>query len=484
MKNSHQHQAECNSVSHGRSHLTLYSGTSSSSANLNKSALSIDSGSRSQAHLEENLSFVKKTDEEQEQRLRESRYSTRRELNYIHGLFERKQFYTEKENQDYSWKNKSYFIWNHRTGYCHRRQFDSSQNTALYSNGKIENLFKCGTAQCVSCSKNYYCEKHQEIQRVLNHYANKGLSFYLVTLTVSHNDNDSLADLNKLASACKTKLMKHKCIKDLNSIAYVVRKEETIGRNGWHVHYHIIFVFDAELLDFMIDDMKKQWVKICKSMGNNVTYENGLDVKHLSNGAEGAVDYVCKTEHSAMKKAALEIASVNTKSGRNESYTVHELIGLAAAGKWNDIHFGIDKTEHLILEYYSVKNRKTFQFSKSYYNCLENLGEEDCDNSGEAKLEQSGKRIEIQSKVVYQLLESKLWNKILMVNVKHNNVHDMLGEIWEVIEKSDFESRYGYDKDNTQSLRKLITIESSDNSSVLSFRRTIHFRKEEQLRVA
>ena len=504
MKESCSKQADYKSASSGQSHLRLISGTSNSSEQFDTSANFLQGGGRSQALLEENLLTFKKKDIEQENRERQSRFNTRRELNYVHDVFERNHFYDIKENTNGDWKYKNYYVWKNRTGYCHRRQFDSSQSTSLYSNGKIDNMFKCGTAQCVSCSKGYFCQKHKDIQKVLTHHKDLGRHFYMATLTVSHNKTDSLADVTQLSSSCKTKLMKHKVIKDLNDKLTIARKEETWNeRNGWHVHYHILLAYEEQLTDVMIDNMKKQWIKICKSFGNNVTYENGLDVKHLSRGVEEAVSYICKDgvctgsyeeggtegivctgQNTAIKKAAFEISSVNTKQGRGESYTVHELISLAAAGKWNEIYVSERKVEDVILEYYSVKNKKVFTFSKSYHNCLKELSGEENEGSGEQEISRDGKRIDIQSKVVYQLIESKLWNKILMINVKHADINDMLGEIWNVIEASDFEERYGYVKEKFGSINNFITIVDSSAKDNLRFRRTLYFRQGDRLLAA
>jgi hypothetical protein len=303
-------------------------------------------------------------------------------------------------------------------------------------------------------------------------------------LTVSHSEEDSLADVTELASKAKTKLLKHKVIKDLNCITHIIRREETIGINGWHVHYHMLMGFDAELLDFRIHNMKNQWIKICSSLGNTVSYENGLDVKLLTEGVKGAVAYVCKEETLDTKKAAFEIASVNTKQGRKESYTVQELISLGAQKKLHETHFGEDKAEQLILEYYGVKNRKTFQFSKTYKACVERLTGEDSEASEAEEITDNDERIEIHSVMVHQLMKSKLWNKVLMANVKHKDLNDMLAEIWEIIEKSDFELEHNYEKSGSRSIHNFIRVVKSSIREKFKFRRTILFKANQELLAA
>mgnify|MGYP006960663600 CR=1 FL=1 len=484
MKESCSNQVECCSTLHTDSLLQLVSSKSNSSQLLDHSAKSLLTVAGSRSYLEENLSFVKKNDIEQEQRQRESRYNTRKKLNYVHGLFERNEFYDKKENKDSNWKYKDYYVWKHRTGYCHRRQFDSSQATSLYTSGKIENMFKCGTAQCVSCAKGYFCQKHQEIQKVLTHYDQQGIKFYMVTLTISHNEGDTLAECSRIASAAKTKLMKHRVIKDLDCVVHITRREETIGLNSWHVHYHMLMGFDEELLDFRIHNMKNQWIKICSSLGNVVSYENGLDVKLLTTGVSGGVDYVCKEETLDTKKAALEVASVDTKHGRQTSYTVSELISLGADNKLHETVFGKDKAEQFILEYYGVKNKKTFQFSKTYKACLEKLTGEDSGASEAEEILDNDERIEIHSVLVYQLMKSRLWNKVLMANVKHKDVNDMLAEIWEIIENSDFEEVYNYEKTGSRSVQNFIKVVQSSTREKYQFRRTILFKQNQQLLAA
>ena len=433
--------------------------------------------------------------------------NTRHELNYIHDLFERNQFSTEKQTTNSYSKDKTYQCWNHRTGYCHRRQFDSSQPTSFYGNGKIDNVFFCKTAQCVSCSRGYFCKKHQEIQKVLNHYEGLGSCFYMMTLTVSHNSKDSLADVSELASSCKTKLMKHKVIQRLGSIGHITRKEETVGRNGWHVHYHIIGIFDERLMDRMIEDTKRQWVKICHKAGNFVTYENGLDVKHLSGGAKEATAYICKNDdvvnsggtleggtegkcstefhNTKIKQAALEIASVNTKKGRKESYCIDELISLAAEDKWSEIFFTEFKTEQLVLEYYSLKNKKTFQYSKNFKRCLDSLSGDDSDVSGgEVNEEEGKKRIDVDSVVVYRMIEHKIWNKILLCNVRQTDVNDILAEMWRIIERSGFEEKYGYIGSKDKSITNFVRLVDTQKILDFKFSQTLFTKGGERLLAA
>jgi hypothetical protein len=423
-------------------------------------------------------------------------------------VFEKNQFSEEKITKNSYSKNQKYNVWKHRTGYCHRRQFDSSQATSFYGDGRIDNLFHCKTAQCVACAGGYFCKKHNEIQKVLNHYEQLGKELYLFTLTVRHSDKDSLADVHELASACKTKLMKHKVIKNLRSTDWVARKEETVGRNGWHVHYHIIGVTDNKLADHLIEDAKNQWVKICHKVGNYVSYENGLDIKHLSGGSEEAVAYICKNDdvvnagwtldggpeagtcstefnNTKTKQAALEIASVNTKQGRKESYCIDELISLAAEGKWSEIFFTEFKTEQLVLEYYSLKNKKTFQYSKNFKRCLESLSGDDSDVSGGEENEEEGnKRIDVESKVVYQMIEHKIWNKILLCNVKQSDVNDILAEIWRIIEKSGFEEKYGYVGGKDQSITNFVRLVDTRKILAFKFSQTLFTKGGERLLAA
>ena len=506
MKYSCQHQVDSEFTSRHRSHLKLISSNSNSSGHSITSAAQDNVDGKFNTLGRESNNFQKEQlDVKEEQRI--NRLKTRRKLNWVHHVFEKNQFLEEKNTTNSYSKNQTYKAWKHRTGYCHRRQFDSSQPTSFYGDGKIDNLFHCKTAQCVACAGGYFCKKHNEIQKVLNHYEQLGNEFYLFTLTVRHSSKDSLADVNELASSCKTKLMKHKAFKDLHSIGWVARKEETVGRNGWHVHYHIIGVFDERLMDRMIEDTKRQWVKICHKAGNFVTYENGLDVKHLSGGAKEATAYICKNDdvvnsggtleggtegkcstefhNTKIKQAALEIASVNTKKGRKESYCIDELISLAAEDKWSEIFFTEFKTEQLVLEYYSLKNKKTFQYSKNFKRCLDSLSGDDSDVSGgEVNEEEGKKRIDVDSVVVYRMIEHKIWNKILLCNVRQTDVNDILAEMWRIIERSGFEEKYGYVGGKDKSITNFVRLVDTQKILDFKFSQTLFTKGGERLLAA
>ena len=137
MKYSCQHQVDSEFTSRHRSHLKLISSNSNSSGHSITSAAQDNVDGKFNTLGRESNNFQKEQlDVKEEQRI--NRLKTRRKLNWVHHVFEKNQFLEEKNTTNSYSKNQTYKAWKHRTGYCHRRQFDSSQPTSFYGDGKID----------------------------------------------------------------------------------------------------------------------------------------------------------------------------------------------------------------------------------------------------------------------------------------------------------------------------------------------------------
>lgn len=358
------------------------------------------------------------------------KYNSRLALNYIQSVFDKYHFYDVKQTSS---SIEKYKVYNHRTAYCLNRQFDSSQSTYLYSKGKISNLFNCGNYKCPVCCHKYFMEKRLEIQKVLNWANTNDIYVYMVTLTVPHTRNDSYLDVFELASRCKTKLMKHKVIQNQYPVFTVSRQEEPYTKNGYHCHYHCLIGFDAPVLHE--DKIKEQWVKIGKSEGVNISVENGLDIK-LMTSVDAAADYMCKETKLDVKGVACEMTATETKVAKKEGMSMYEIISLASQNRWDEMAYSRRKVEMLIIEYFSAKKKRIFQGDKAYGQILKRLKQEETDSTSQSESEdkeeliENEDRIEIKSTTVYQLVQKKLWFKILLIHSQHENLNNALEEMY------------------------------------------------------
>ena len=373
-----------------------------------------------------------------EENKRSRRYNARKALNYI-----------QSELHERSFINEHNGFYKNRICYCSNRQFDSSKPTHLYSNGKITNLFFCQMAKCPVCSGKFFEQWKNDIDTVVSKIQKNHGIVYMMTLTVPHDVKDGPEEVYDLLSAAKTKLMKHKVVKNLSPITNICRIEETYGRHGWHYHAHTLLPFDKELLDYQIEAIKDQWVKIGLSFGKSFN-RDAIDIKAVK-GISEAINYVCKESSFGIE----EMTSTTTKEDqKKESMTMFEIIDLAAQGKWDELPYGKAKVGKLIEQWYSVKNKKTFITDYSFKKILENCKKPDEEEPVLEEVKETESRIRISSQAVHAFIATKHWSKVLLTHVRNKDLNDTVGEIWHLAEKLGIDKLEGF-----EDLKKHIDIE-------------------------
>ena len=389
----------------------------------------------------ENVSNIFQTEpnsNDTEENKRSRRYNARQALNYI-----------QSELHDRSFINEHNGFYKNRICYCGNRQFDSSKPTYLYNNGKTTNVFFCGQAKCPVCSGKFFEEWKNKIDKVVSKVQKNHGIVYMMTVTVPHDVKDEPEEVYDLLSAAKTKLMKHKVVKDLSPITNICRIEDPYGRHGWHYHAHTLIPFDQELLDSHIEAIKDQWVRIGESFGKSFN-RDAIDIKAVKHVSE-AINYVCKESKFGIE----EMTSTTTKEDqKKESMTMFEIVDLAAQGKWNELPYGKAKVGQLIEQWYSVKNKKTFITDYSFKDILENATNSEEEEPVLEEIKETESRIRISSQAVHAFIATKHWSRVLLVHVRNKDLNDTVGEIWHLAE------RLGIDKlEGFEDLKKHIDIE-------------------------
>ncbi|WP_455677068.1 protein rep [Pseudoscardovia suis] len=138
-------------------------------------------------------------------------------------------------------------------------------------------LLSCGSVWCCPvCNHKIQTARQHEIQQLLQFAADAGYGVVFATYTLRHTKHDELKDLVKAAQTVWSRTRSHRCIKKLfvetHEIDYVRAMEITYSRvNGWHVHFHVYFLFEKPLshADFRKFDKvySADWVNTATKIG-------------------------------------------------------------------------------------------------------------------------------------------------------------------------------------------------------------------------
>ncbi len=391
-----------------------------------KTALELDSASKP-ACIYSIWNFVKKTEDKEAKQAEElSRVSPLLSLRFVQKLLSKAK------------------IQKHQTSYCCNRQFSVCSSTRLLDNGKATNIFHCNHTTCAVCSKKIYKDKNTELRKAFKYVKkhNPSASFNIMTLTISHGKKDQLEDLIRTIADMKRKLMNHKVIKDLHLLFYHSTLEIVYGKSGWHPHYHLMLSKDGELSANDIQAIGNQWQKIGSRLGVAVNIEKGFHVG-ATDCIDAAATYLSKCqEHKDLgQKLAAELVSDNKSYRNNETYSIQQLISLAAADNWHKVAYSKFKVEQLIIEYLQVKHINYFRGCTKWNAIVKLSADEQIEKDNNEK--QIKKYIDISPKAFIELSKHDL---LLGKEIKdsQSNIIEYEGILKEHRRNTDIEDTYGY----------------------------------------
>ena len=313
-----------------------------------KNSLALNN-SRQQADVHSICDSVKTTQTHLDQTETESRVSPLVNLRYVQQLL-------AKHN-----------IQKHKTSYCCNRQFSTSSPTLLLNNQKTTNIFHCKHSSCSVCSKKIYQDKNNQLRKVF-HYVAKNhpkACFHMLTLTIPHNQFHKLDDRMRMLAAMKRALMNHKVIKDLDLLFFHSTLEIVYSKNGFHPHYHIMLSKIKELTQQQIQAIANQYQKIAKKFNIIVNIVKSFTITSYNNSTiDKAVNYLSKSQD--FSNLANELVSDNKKYSSNETYSMPQLISLAANNQFDKIVYSKSRVENIIIEYLQLKNINYFRGCKKY----------------------------------------------------------------------------------------------------------------------
>lgn len=188
----------------------------------------------------------------------------------------------------------------------------------------------CGRASvCPTCAAKVGAHRSGEITQVVQHYADRDCTVFMLTLTMRHNRSQSLAELWAALSAgwkAATNGRKWRKERDEYGIDGYVRATETTWseKNGWHLHIHSLICFEGEVsnerIKHLSESMFARWSAKLEEKGLDApTLAHGVDWKRL-----GKKPADCDVLASYLTKItsgiAFEVGNSTEKKGRRQGH--------------------------------------------------------------------------------------------------------------------------------------------------------------------
>lgn len=205
----------------------------------------------------------------------------------------------------------------------------------------------CGSVwHCPVCAAKITEHRRQDMGHLVDFTRSGGGAIYMLTLTAPHAQDHALADCRRAMSKTYRYLVsgKNALPKLVDGYLGAVRATElTHGKNGWHLHYHVLLVVAAPLdpLDLyrlecgIFERWRKGWKRHGLEGTGTPTRQNGVNLaapKVAGDYDQSVTDYICKWG------VAEEMTKLHTKSGRSESRTPWQLLEAAQVVDIEDPH--------------------------------------------------------------------------------------------------------------------------------------------------
>ena len=214
--------------------------------------------------------------------------------------------------------------------------------SAAAARANYRRLAVCGSVwACPVCSSRITSNRAEELRAALAALSKQGGSAAFATFTVSHAHEDALETVLGGFLAAFHALTSWRGYKQLREefgvIGYVRVLEVTYGRNGWHVHSHVLYCFDRahspEKLAELEERLYPLWSRAAAKQGLRMNRRYGLEIKQAYGTVE---EYLAKYGHGPRWDLAVELTKGHLKRGRSIAGLKHltpwELLAAAAGG--------------------------------------------------------------------------------------------------------------------------------------------------------
>ncbi|NKF24583.1 protein rep [Solimonas marina] len=203
----------------------------------------------------------------------------------------------------------------------------------------------CGSVWvCPVCSARICELRRIEIAAAHTVHAAAGGSALFVTLTTPHDISDELSallgnrrkgGLRGLAGAMKrfrNDRQVKKLVESLGRVGFIRATEITRGANGWHPHFHELWLTDCPQDDRIrvhaTEVLLNVWKRVSVMSGLDEPNARGVDLRWSWDASE----YLSKIGHEQTWGSARELASAATKRGRKTSRNAWQLLRAAGDG--------------------------------------------------------------------------------------------------------------------------------------------------------
>lgn len=203
----------------------------------------------------------------------------------------------------------------------------TDDGTVAYTDG----VMRCGSVWlCPSCSATIKTHRQMELNAAaLAHSANGGL-IAMATMTVRHDQADTLATLQDALSGSWKSLQQSAVWRILRShmVGTITAKEVTWGTNGWHPHLHVLLLLEPGceyLVDILRDWGRDQgaWAeRVERRLGKRPNH-HGFHVRRIESDAASYVAKIAAETTRGDFKTTDAFARILTGLEQGETWAVH-----------------------------------------------------------------------------------------------------------------------------------------------------------------
>lgn len=231
-------------------------------------------------------------------------------------------------------------------------------HTATGRKAGFAGLATCGSVwACPTCNAKIATRRAEELAAAVRQWERLGGHTALVTLTMRHDKDQSLALLWASLSYAWSKATSGRgfqhdsaehgtVILGKKRLPWVRSVEVTHGGNGWHVHVHALMFLKGQVdLQRLGESMFARWSRALQRKGLRAPIQNrgGLDVKALvtsaDNPAEDSASYLVKTTYAyTADNAGWEVAGGAMKDARGTNRAAFRILrDFVATGDLSDL---------------------------------------------------------------------------------------------------------------------------------------------------
>lgn len=188
-------------------------------------------------------------------------------------------------------------------------------------------LSTCGSCwACPVCSAKIARKRTEEVETLLLWNAERGGSVALATFTMKHHSGHKLRELRRALSKAWKHITQSRAWKETRKAegcdGYVRAVECTVGDNGWHLHAHVLLLFDGpvtqEFVDQWTDELYQLWIVGLAKSNMEASREHGVDVRLGTGALDGLGKYLSKLTY--------ETAGQRFKKGKRGGRTPFQVL--------------------------------------------------------------------------------------------------------------------------------------------------------------